>query len=219
MGYVPKKENRMKSDIVTITNAGEGIDAAMQEATACAVYRGLGKKETMHLRLLAEEMLGMARQITDNTEADFWVESQARNYQLHLLAYPLVTGNMRKELLSVATSGKNAAAKGVMGKIRDIIDRALAKQEVRDCPDYYAEGLTLPVEMYADPSQYAATMGVMMWSMNKYKVEAADKRTQNNGDAWDELEKSIVANIADEIEIAIKGDQVEMIVYKQFDEE
>ena len=32
---------------------------------------------------------------------------------------------------------------------------------------------------------------------------------------WDELEKSVIANIADEIEIGIAGKTVEMIVYKK----
>ena len=32
---------------------------------------------------------------------------------------------------------------------------------------------------------------------------------------WDELEKSIVANLADEISIGIKKNRVEMVIYKK----
>ena len=36
------------------------------------------------------------------------------------------------------------------------------------------------------------------------------------GEAWDELEQSVVANIADEIKIGIADDSAEMIIYKKF---
>jgi hypothetical protein len=33
---------------------------------------------------------------------------------------------------------------------------------------------------------------------------------------WDELEKSIVANIADEVQISIRDTTVEMVIFKKF---
>ena len=65
----------MKSDVIRVTNAGKGIEEALEAASASARYRELGKKEALHLRLLAEEMLGMVRQITGDAEAEFWTES------------------------------------------------------------------------------------------------------------------------------------------------
>ncbi len=126
---------------------------------------------------------------------------------------------MRKELLEASSSGKNAAAKGFMGKIRDIFDRAFAAEDMRDPSASYMQGLILPSEMHmADPMAYAITANAATWSMRRYKDAVDEKRcgdTEANAE-WDELEKSIVANIADEVKIAIIGDKVEMTVYKSF---
>ncbi len=209
----------MRSDIVNVTNSGDGTDTALSAASASAIYRGLEKKDAIHLRLLAEEMLGMVRQITGDTEAEFWVESDGMLFELHLLAYPMITGKMRKELLKTSSSGKNEAAKGFMGKIRDIFDRALAIEDVGDSPDYYARGLVLPSDMFmTDQMIYAATANMVTWSMQNYKNTVEDESSHDSAakEEWDELEKSIVANIADEVKIAISGDRVEMTVYKNF---
>jgi len=212
----------MKSDVVKLTNAGAGIDAALQAASASALYRGLNRKDAIRVRLLAEEMLGMFRQITGETEADFWVESEENRFELHLTAHPLVTGKMRKELLKAATSGKNEASRGFMGKLRDLIDRALAAEEIGDTSDLFLQGLLMPVsaEMeLMEPAVYSAAIGVMSWSMQCYKNAVAEESAHSARakTEWDELEKSIVANIADEVKVAVSGNEVEMTVYKSFE--
>ena len=206
----------MKTDVVNVKNSGEGFDTALQAASFAALYRGLDKKNSIRLRLLAEEMLGMIRQITGETEADFWVESEGMSFELHLITHPSVTGKMRKELLGASTSGKNEAAAGVMGKIRDVIDRALEEDENMVMPDYYTDGLYMPSEMeLVDPMMHSATIGMLNWSMRSY-MNAVEEKNPNSAE-WDELEKSIVANIADDIKIAIAGNKVEMTAYKKFD--
>ena len=51
----------MKTDVIEITNKGEGVENALTETERAAVYRGLTPKQTLRLRLLAEEMTGMLR--------------------------------------------------------------------------------------------------------------------------------------------------------------
>ncbi len=208
----------MKSDVIRVMNTGEGIETALSAASATALYRGLGHKEALHLRLLAEETLGMMRQITKENEADFWIDSKGREFELHLVAHPAVTGSMRRELLSVSTSGKNEAAKGFTGKLRDIFERALTP-ETADDSDYYVQGLILPPEFCAaDPAAFSVSAGVVTWSMQKYRdsVKAEEEKSEKAREEWDELEKSIVANIADEIRISVTKDTVGMTVYKNF---
>lgn len=209
----------MKSDVIKVTNTGKGTDDALEAAYASAVYRGLGKKETLHLRLLAEETLGMARQLTGKAKSEFWVESEGTAFEIHFVAHPLVTGSMRKELLKVSTSGQNEAAKGFMGKLRDIFDRALSPEDAGGLSDYYSLGLLVPGEYYAsDPTMMSVSADAVTWSMQKYKaaVEDAVSKGKKSKETWDELEKSIVVNIADEVKISIEGDEVEMTVYKKF---
>ncbi len=210
----------MKSDIVRVKNSGEGMQAALHAASASAVYCGLEKKAAIRLQLLAEEMLGMIRQITHETQADFWVEAENGCFELHLIAHPTITGKMRRELLDASTSGKNEAAKGFMGKIRDIFDRALIMADPDDVAGYYTQGFIMPAGMFiGDPMTYEASAGLLTWSMKHYKstIEGESEQNADAKEEWDELEKSIVANLADEIKIAIAGDKVEMIVYKTFD--
>ena len=45
----------MISDVITITSSGENMDAALRQADKVAVYKELSAKNTLHLRLLAEE--------------------------------------------------------------------------------------------------------------------------------------------------------------------
>ena len=209
----------MKSNIIPVTNSGEGMSAALEEATASANYRGLSRKETLRLHFLSEEMLGMLKEITGQTEAKFWVESEEKQFELHLLAHPTVTGRMREELLSVSSTGKNAAAVGVMGKIRDIFERAFDATEVSDSSSYYMQGLLLTSSSEGiDPMTYSANASMVSWSMQKYKTKVAEQMESEPAakEEWDELEKSIVANLADEVSIAIRGKEVEMVVYKDF---
>ncbi len=53
-----------------------------------------------------------------------------------------------------------------------------------------------------------------LWSFIRYK----DYLEQSNSprEEWDELEKSIVANIADEVQISIRDTTVEMVIFKKF---
>ena len=212
----------MKSDIIQIDNQGIGFQDALEQTALTARFRGLDNRESLRLRLLTEEMLGMLREITGETEAKFWVESEGKQYELHLLARPIITGRMREELLSVSSTGRNAAAVGVMGKLRDIFERAYDVTDVRDLSDYYSRGLILtaaPEEI--DPMTCSFNASVVAWSMQKYKTTvAAEKETDESAmQEWDELEKSIIANLADEVSISIRGREVEMVVYKNFGRE
>ena len=113
-----------------------------------------------------------------------------------------------------------------MGKLRDIIERAFDATNLGDPSDYssyYMQGLLLPsTPDTMDPMSFALNASLaaetVNWSMKKYRASvememAEDAKAQEE---WDELEKSIVANIADEVTVAIRGGEVEMTVYKNF---
>ena len=199
----------MKSDVIHVTSSGEGVALALQQAEAVAAYKSLPQKDSLHLQLLAEEMMGMLRALTGEQEADFWIEDEAGSFCMHLRTQCKMNTDLREKLLSASTSGKNIAAKGVSGKIRDLFSRMV---EGSGDVDAYASGFSLPdaetTSVYEAAS--VAKNAPLTWSFNKYKASAAEK------EAWDELEKSVLAKVADEIEIGIAGGTVEMIVYKKF---
>ena len=201
----------MRSDVIHVTNTGEGIADAVKQAELVAGYKDLPQKEAIHLVLLAEEMLGMMKALTGKQEADFWIDDDNRNFRLHLKAKTAMNAEMRKQLLAVSTSGDNIAAKGVMGKLRDLFNRLVEPSAAPISGEYaagWASANLTTAEAAAIAKNYSS-VAVNVWSFNRYKASKAKDET------WDELEKSIIANIADEVEIGIAEGVVEMIVYKK----
>lgn len=195
----------MKTDVITVSSEGGGMDEAIEQIDELAVYKKLSAKETIHLKLLAEEMMGMLKAITGECVALFWIEDEKKNFQLHLVTTTTVNTEMRKSLMGVSSSGKNIEAKGFMGKVKEIFERAL--EPATDNPgDFLVKGLLYDV----DPSNVGMTY---TWSFNQYKESISKDDEQ-----WDELEKSIVANLADDVQVGIMNDSVEMIIYKKIGE-
>jgi hypothetical protein len=58
----------------------------------------------------------------------------------------------------------------------------------------------------------------LSWSMNAYRADLqAGVEANREGAArdWDELEKSVVTHIADEVKVSIRGREVKMTIYKK----
>ena len=55
------------------------------------------------------------------------------------------------------------------------------------------------------------------WSMSAYQhqLQAWTDRDQKARDMWDELEKSVVTHVADDIKVSIRGDHAEMTIVKK----
>lgn len=197
----------MKTDVIRISSRGEGFETAMQQADAVASYKELSPKNALHLRLLTEEMMGLMRSITGETEGDFWIEDKRSEYQLHLRVVTPMDSLKREQLLSTSSSGKNENARGLMGRLRNFFEAGVGEGGVGP----------LYTGVYEDPS--AASMLDYEWSMLRYEDQLAS-RMQNDAEAheaWDELEKSVVRHVADDIRVSIKGCTVELIILKKMD--
>lgn len=199
----------MKSDLITVSNKENSLNEALAQAEKVSAYKGLTGKNALHLRLLTEEMMGLMRSITGETEGTFWIEDSNNEYCLHLQVMTPMDSKKREQLLSVSASGKNESAKGLMGKLRDFFDRG-ADADIAP----FSSSLMLP-DMYERASMRAADWE---WSMIRYE-EALANRVKNDDasakEAWDELEKSVVAKVADDVKISIRGRMVEMIIVKK----
>ena len=60
--------------------------------------------------------------------------------------------------------------------------------------------------------------GSYAWSMEDYKEQLRQYRELNKDggqEDWDELEKSVVANVADDVKVSIRGRVVEMTILKK----
>ena len=199
----------MKTDVIVVSDSAAQMDAALREVDRVAVYKGLKGKSALHLRLLTEEMMGLMRSITGADEAKFWIQDDNNRYELHLQVYTRMTSEKRDQLLDVSTSGKNESARGLMGRLRDFFDRG-TDEDVSNMSPMLTQGM---FEHTSTPTLD------WEWSLSTYEEaisQAVAREDVGAKEAWDELEKSVVAHVADDIKIYIRGEKVEMVILKKF---
>ena len=195
----------MKSDVIVISSEGNNMDAVLTQIEKVCAYKQLSPKNSMHLRLLAEETVAMMRAITGSVNGEFWVEDRDGVYEMHLLVTTLIDETIRSQLLTASTSGKNEATRSFMGKIRSFFE-----------PSNGVPLFTVGFAGGAAPQMY----GSYSWSMEDYRDQLRQyQEMQHKADqeAWDELEKSVVAKIADDVKVSSRGRTVEMTIIKQMD--
>ncbi len=198
----------MRTDVITLCGGVNRVELALEQASKMAAYKGLKGRDALHLQLLTEEMVGMMQSITGETKASFWIEDEDGEYRLHLQAATGMNSEKREKLLSISSTGKNESARGLMGRLRDLFERG-ADEDVITCSRELAPGV------YGnDPSS------VIDWDWSMMRYEDAIFAGMRSNDiearkAWDELEKSVVAHVADEIRVSIRGRTVEMTVIKK----
>ena len=207
----------MKSNICELNKDLSCLEAVLAEVEKVTTYNGLEDKKALRLRLLAEELCGMLPGLVENFSGDFWAENDGDNYELHVeLKAEDMTFELRDELISVSKSGKNIAAKGVMGKIRAVAETMLlaAFDPTVSIPageyyDYHGYNMGFG---YIDPTIAVETGYIYSWSLYSYKAAVEE----NEEDAYAELERSIVAKLADDIIVGVRGNNVEIVVKKSF---
>ena len=116
----------MKSDVIAITNHGDGFEQALEETRKVSAYKGLGQKDSLHMTLFTEEMLSMARIVSGDMTAYFWIETEGNTFDLHMTTNTTLDKTKRAQLLDAATSRQNEAANSFLGKIRDAFEQAMA---------------------------------------------------------------------------------------------
>ena len=207
----------MKSNICKLNEDLTCLETVLSEVEKVTEYNGLEDKKALRLRLLAEELCGMLPGLVENFSGEFWAENDGDNYELHVeLKAEDMNVELRDELISVSKSGKNAAAKGIMGKIRAVAETMLLAA--------FDPALTVPTEEfydchgynmgfgYIDPSIAVETGYIYSWSLYNY-ISAVEEKEK---DAYAELERSIVAKLADDIIVGVRGKNVEIVVKKSF---
>ena len=206
----------MKSNICKLNEDLTCLGTVLAEVEKVTKYNGLEDKKALRLRLLAEELCGMLPGLIENFSGKFWAENDGEAYELHVeLKADDMNMDLRDELISVSKSGKNAAVKGVMGKIRAVAETMLLvasdpqySAPVGEFYDYHGFNMGFG---YIDSSMACDAGYVYSWSLYNYKTAVEEKE-----DAYAELERSIVAKLADDIIVGVRGKNVEIVVKKSF---
>jgi hypothetical protein len=199
----------LKSNICAIKKGGIGLETILTEVEKVTNYNGLQKKESLRLRLLAEELTGMLPELVENFDGFFWVENDGNKYELHTEFFvDSLSVEEKQALIAVSANKKNAAATGFMGKIREIAESMLLHSDSPD-PCYYA------ADGYACDYDIAGSFYSHMWTLEQYLSQQREKGA-DNGEEWDQLEKSIVAKLANDVIVGVRGSKVEIVIKKEF---
>lgn len=203
----------MKTDVYKFEKDAADFDNISGIAAKIAAYNELDKKQELKLTLLCEELVEMLPKLLAYGKGEFWIENEGKKYEIHAVveADSLLSSMERDEILSVSKSGKNVAATGIMNKIWAAAEVMIA--------NYAISAGTAGAVYAADPNYAYYNMGQFVdpigytseWSLALYKENAkADK------EAWDELEKSIIANLTDDVTVGIINGKVEIVAIKNF---
>ena len=198
----------MKTDVYSITQNGRDFSAITAAAKKSAEYNGLDEKSSLRLQLLSEEVVCMLPRLLKYGNGKFWIENKGKKYELHTsVTIEEPTKYDREKILAVSSSGKNAAAVGIIGKICTAIEYLL-EESARAAEENPYPFYSMGMDGYINENQ---------WSLTAYRnsFEAEDVRA-NYVEEWDELEKSIIANLADNVTVSIAGGEIYIVVEKTF---
>lgn len=200
----------MESEKILITNKNFKLYDALGKIDNYLEDFELGAKDSLHMRLLMEETLGMLGAMTGEYHALLWMEKKEDSCEIKLVAKTDMDVDKKKELLSVSKSGGNALAKGFMGKIGEIIENGILNYEnIMKLQQVYGGGYVDYAALGGNPSD-----SMFVWSLDQYRDALDEARADDiaAGHAWDELEKSIVASLAEDVVVGVKMDQVELTI-------
>jgi hypothetical protein len=194
----------MKSNVIKISKDQDNLNQILAESKKTAEYVNLNTKQSIRTQLIAEEFVGMLKELSQDFEGEFWIDSEGRALSFVALIHinEIMDKQTKRKFIDVSSDKKNAAAKGIMGKIRDVVENMLYPENAMFSPAFISYQLETAVLLNDQ------------WTLNRYK--AAER---NNEEPWDELEKSIIANLADDVIVSVKGNNVEIVIMKNFDKE
>ena len=208
----------MVSDKLLVNSDAERMAAARYAIENFAGEAKLDRKSALRLSLLVEETLGMMKAMVDDFYGRLWFSGDDKSCAIHLEATANMDSDRKHELISVSSSGKNAAVKGFMAMLGEVISNAV--HNIGNAVDEAyggtaVAGCIVSPDGIGTPNVYDLTP---VWTLQQYKanVEKGRLNADQLEQAQEDLEKSIVANLADDVVVGVKGDRIELVITKHF---
>ena len=198
----------MRSNICKIEKGTRDLDAILKESERVAEYNGLSHKQSLQLRLLCEEIDGMLPNIINDFDGELWIDFEDGVCNVNVsINIPEFNADKKEELIGIAKNKKNSAAVGIVGKIRDAIENVILDEERMGMMALSAGSFGLGTG-YSEGVNYA-----YLWRLEEYRDSV---KKEEQAEAWDELEKSVIASVADDVIVGVKGRQAKIIIVKKF---
>lgn len=204
----------MKSNVCKIENGTKDLAAILKESEKVAVYNELTHKQALQLRLICEEMDGMLPNIIDDFHGDFWIEFEDGVCKVNAsIKFDEFTAEKKEGLVAVAKNKKNAATVGIVGKIRSALENAFLSEDSYAGGDIALESQYFITDYYGSINYCTSMDYARLWSLQQYRSTV---KKEEKEEAWDELEKSVIASVADDVIVGVKGKCADIIVVKKF---
>jgi hypothetical protein len=198
----------MKSNVCKIENGTRDLESILKESERVAEYNGLSHKQALQLRLLCEEIDGMLPNIVDDFEGELWIDFEDGVCKVNVsVQFPEVNADKKAELISIAKDQKNAAAVGIVGKIRNAIENFFLDEDMMTAATISTRPYSLATG-YSDGVDYD-----YLWRLEEYRKSV---KKEEQVEAWDELEKSVIASVADDVIVGVRGKRAEIVIMKKF---
>ena len=150
----------------------------------------------------------MLPNIIDEFDGDLYIDFEGGVCKVSLsIQIPEFNTAKKAELIGIAKNKKNSAAVGIVGKIRNSIENFLLDEE-------RMEALSLSSVAVGTGSEYSAGVNyAYQWRLEEYRGSV---KKEEQAEAWDELEKSVIASVADDVIVGVKGSRANIVVVKKF---
>ena len=198
----------MRSNVCKIDNGTRDLAEIFAECERVAEYNGLSYKQALQLRLLCEEIDGMLPNIIDEFDGKLWIDFEDGVCKVNIsISIPEFNIEKKQELIDIAKNKKNSAAVGIVGKIRDSIENFLLDETIMAALNMSSESFDFGVG-YSEGVNYS-----YLWRLDEYRSTV---KKEEQTEAWDELEKSVIASAADDVIVGVKGRKANIIIVKKF---
>lgn len=173
----------------------------------------LKNKDQLHMKLLFEETIGMLQAMVGDYHVALYMEKYKTEACIRLTAKTEMDAEKKRSLIEVSKQHKNMFVRGFMDKVGEVIENGILNYDnVMKLEQEYG----LNMVGYGSMGIYNNMDGIadagLMWSLAEYRESLREASGENEGyeKAWDELEKSIVASLAKDVLVGVKGDRVDM---------
>lgn len=211
----------INTGIVHINSELNGREEALETADRFNKNNKFSGKTALHIRLLTEELICMVHNIFEGFLGNLWLESNRTDdgviCKICLSGNRVLDPKQEDQLISVSSTGRNEYAKGILGMIREAFRvNAQYSADKEYMKGFYAEnnwyGMGIKKKAAVEDEN-----GENCWSLSNYRDNLSDNR-ESSAEEIDELERSIIAQLADDVKVWITDETTEVVIVKRIKE-
>lgn len=189
-----------KSLICPIEGYDGEIDRALKEIEDFSSLEGFSAEQVSKMRLIGEEVIGMAEGILQVENGRFYIEKKDNDYSV-IFSCKTVVGERAKAIFD--STAKNTEYKGIAGLARKVFDAVESMVEV-------SGGMSSPIGIDDAIGGFSAHDNTgYEWSLKKYEESC---QRDDKASMWDELELSVIKKMSKNVTVSYRNDKYEIEV-------